>query len=73
MNGIIAGVQEIERTRGGVTVLMNDKRHTGVIEFECVSSRILRVKFKLSEVKVCVVVEYGPTEREFVERERCRF
>ena len=41
VNGIIAGVQEIERTRGGVTVLMNDKRHTGVIEFECVSSRIL--------------------------------
>ena len=34
--------------------------HSAVIDFGCVSSRILWIKFKFSRVKVCVVVGYSP-------------
>ena len=33
-----------------------------MINFGCVSSIILSVKFKFSKVEVCVVVGYGPDE-----------
>ena len=56
----VNGVQERERAREGVAVLLNDVWHSAVIDFGYVSSRILRIKFKFSRVKVCVVVEYGP-------------
>ena len=62
VNGIISGVQEMERAREGVAILLNDVWHSAVIDFGCVSSRILWIKFKFSRVKVCVVVGYGPNE-----------
>ena len=41
VNGIIAGVQEMERAREGVVILLNDVWHSAVVDFGCVSSRIL--------------------------------
>ena len=38
LNGII--VQEIERTREGLVVLLNDVWHVAVIDLGCVSSKI---------------------------------
>ena len=62
LNGITAGVKEMERAREGVAILLNDVRHSAVIDFGCVSSRILWIKFKFSRVKVYVVVGYGSNE-----------
>ena len=47
----------MERARKGVAVLLNDVWHIAVIDFGCVSPRILWIKFRFSRVKVCVVVE----------------
>ena len=41
VNGIIAGVQEMERTREGMAILLNDVWQSEVIYFGCISSRIL--------------------------------
>ena len=41
LNGIIAGVQEMERAREVVATMLNDVWHSAVIDFGCVSSRIL--------------------------------
>ena len=41
-----------------------------MIDFGCISSRILWVKFKFSKVKVSVVVGYGPKEVNGAERDR---
>ena len=41
-----------------------------MIDFECVSSRILWVKFKFAKVKVYVVVGYGLNEADGEERDR---
>ena len=41
VNGIIAGVQEMERAREGVAILFNNIWHGAVIGFGCVSYRIL--------------------------------
>ena len=60
VNGIIVGVQEMERGREGMAVLLNDVWHSAVINFGCVSSIILWIKFKFSRVKVYVVVGYDP-------------
>ena len=60
VNGIIAGVQEMERAREGVAVLLNDVWHSAVIDFVYVSSRILWIKFKFSRVKVCMMVGVLP-------------
>ncbi|MCQ7013011.1 hypothetical protein, partial [Clostridioides difficile] len=38
VNGIIAGVQEMERAREGVAILLSDVWHSAVIDFGCVSS-----------------------------------
>ena len=52
----------MERAREGVAILLNDVWVNAVVEFGYVSSRILRIKFKFSRVKVCVVVGYGLIE-----------
>ena len=57
-NVIIAGVKEME----GVAVLMNDVWHSAVVKSGYISSKILRIKFKFSRVKVCVVVGYSLIE-----------
>ena len=62
VNGIIAGVQEMERDREGVAVLLNDLWHSTLVKSGYVSSRILWMKFKFSKNKVCMVVGYGPNE-----------
>ena len=59
VNGIIVGVQAMERAREGVAVLMNYEEHIAVIAYGCISSRILWVKSKFSRVKVYAVM-YGP-------------
>ena len=62
VNGIIAGVQKLERVREGVAILLNDLRHS--TDFRCVISRILWIKFKFSRVNVCVLIGYTPNERD---------
>ena len=39
VNCIIAGVQEMERARECVAILLNDVWHSAVIDFGCVRSR----------------------------------
>ena len=51
-------VQQRERAREVVAVLLNDVWHSAVVDFGCVSSRIICIKFKFSRVKICVVVGY---------------
>ena len=41
VNGIISGVQEMERAREGVAVLLNDVWHSVVVKSGYVSSRVL--------------------------------
>ena len=65
---IIAGFQEIERAREQVAVLLNEVWHSAVIDFECVTSRILWIKFKFSRVQVCVVMGYGSSKGSGEER-----
>ena len=60
----------MERAREGVGILLKDVWLSAVIDFGCVSSRILWIKFKFSRVKVCVGVGYGPNEGVDEERER---
>ena len=58
----IASVQEMERARDGVAILLNNVWNSVVINQKCVSSRILLTKLKFSRVKVGVVVGYSPNE-----------
>ena len=53
-----------------MAILLNDAWHSAVIDFGCVSSRILWIKFKFSRVKVCVVVGYRPNVGDSEERDR---
>ena len=69
VNGIIAGVQDIEKVRERVAILLNDMWHSIVVDFGCVSSRILWIKLKFSRVKVCVVVGYGPNDGDDEEKQ----
>ena len=62
INVIIAGVQEMERARERVVILLNDVWLSAVIDFGCFSSRILWIKFKFSRFKVFVEVGYVPNE-----------
>ena len=48
VNGIIASVQEMERDREKVAILLKDVWHSAVIDVGCVSFRILWIKFKFS-------------------------
>ena len=41
VNGIIAGIQEMERAREGVAILLNDVCHSAVVDFGSLSSRII--------------------------------
>ena len=50
VNVIFAGVQEMERAREGVAVLLNDVWHSAVVKYRCVSSRILWIKLKFSNL-----------------------
>ena len=50
INGIIAGVQEMEKTREGVAIQLNNVWQSAVIYFGCVSSKTLRAKFNFSKV-----------------------
>ena len=68
VNGIIAVFRRWKEL--GVAVPLNDMWHSAVIDFGCVSSRILWIKFKFSRVKVCVVVGYCPNEGIGEEMER---
>ena len=69
VNGFIGDVQEMERARECMAVLLNIVWQSALIDFRCVSSLILWIKFKFSRVKVCVVVGYGPNEGIGEERE----
>ena len=69
VNGIITGVQEMERAMEGVAILLNNASHSTVIDFGCFSSRIRWIKFKFSRVKVCMVVGYGHSEGNGEERD----
>ena len=40
VNGIIASIQEMERAREGVAILLNEVWHSVVIDFGCVGSRV---------------------------------
>ena len=62
VNGLIVGVQQMERAREGVAILLNDVWHNAGVDFGYVSSRIPWIKFKVSRVKVCVMVGYGPNK-----------
>ena len=53
-----------------MAILLNDVWHCAVVDFGCVSFRILLIKFKFSRVKVCVVVGYGPHEGDGEEKDR---
>ena len=70
VNSFIVGVQEMERAGEGVAILLNDVWQGAVIDFWCVSSRILWIKLKFSRVKVCEVVGYSPSEGDGEERDR---
>ena len=52
----------VNGAREGVAVLLNNVWHSALIDFRCVSSRILWIKLEFSRGKVCVVVGYGPNE-----------
>ena len=56
--------------RSGRWWMFSEKWHSAVIDFGCVSSKILWIKFKFSRVIVCVVVGYGSNEGDCEERDR---
>ena len=58
------------KNRENVVVLLNGVWYIVVVEFECISSRILRVKFKFSRVNVYVGMVYIPIEGDEEEREK---
>ena len=46
VNGITAGIQEMDRPREGVAVLLNEAWHSVMIDFGCASSSILWINFR---------------------------
>ena len=54
VNGIFAGVQEMEIARKSVPVLLNDVLHNAIMDFRCVSSKILWIILRFSRLKVRV-------------------
>ena len=58
----------MERARERVAVLLNDLWNSAEVKPGCVSSRILWIKFKVSRVKVCVIVKYDLNEGDGEER-----
>ena len=55
-------VQEIEKAKEFVPILISNVWDSAVIDFGYVSSKALWVEFKFSRVKSFVVVVYGSTE-----------
>ena len=51
-------------------ILLSDVWYSAVIDFGFVSSRIFLIKLMFPRVKVCVVVEYSPSEGDVDERDR---
>ena len=64
------GVQEMERDREGMAILLNNVWYSALIGFGYVNSRIIWSKFEFSRVKVCMLVGYGPNEGGGEERDR---
>ena len=60
----------MERAREGGAILFNDVWHSALIDFGCVRSRILWIKFRFSRIRVCMVVGYGSNEINGEERGR---
>ena len=58
----------MERARERVAIQLNDVWHSELVNFGCVSSRILWIKLKFSRVEVCVVVGYDLNEVDGEER-----
>ena len=46
-----------------MAILFNDMWHSAVVDFGCVSSRILWIKLKLSRVRDFLVVGYDPLRK----------
>ena len=46
------------------SILCKGVWRSAVIDFRCVSCRILMIKFRFSRVKVCAVVGYSPNEED---------
>ena len=70
VNGIMADYRRGEKTWEGVAILLKNVWYSAMVDFGCVSSRILWIKCKFSKVKVCVVVGHGPNEGDGEERGR---
>ena len=70
VNVIFGGVHEMERATERVAFLLNDVWHSVVVKFGYVSSRILWIKFKLSSIKICVMVGYSSNEGDGEEKNR---
>ena len=62
IHGVRTGVEQGERAREGVALLMSDKWYEKINLYECVDARILMVKFKFDSVKVAVIIAYTPCE-----------
>ena len=60
VHGVRAGMKGRERAKEGVGVLMNEEWYKALVKYECVSSRVIYVKFKFKRVKMHIVVAYGP-------------
>ena len=50
---------------GKVAILLNDVGYSALIDFGCISSRIMWIKFRFSRVKVFVVVGTTPMKKLF--------
>ena len=59
---VCVGVERNERGIERFAILMSDLWQRAMVDFVCVIARILKVKFKFEQVKVCVVATYGPSE-----------
>ena len=64
VNDIHVRIQENERVREGVTVLLKNVHYRiVVIVFWCIFSRIPRVKYRFARMKVCDSVLLGREEK----------
>ena len=59
-NGIIAGIQEMERAREGVAILLNDVWHSAAVDFGYISYRSLWITFKFLRVKFVLLWGMAP-------------
>ena len=59
---VYSGVERNVRAKERVAILISESWYGCMVNYVCVSPRILMVKFKFKKVKVCVVAAYGPSE-----------